>query len=81
MAIKKQPEKVVCDECGKEEVTIRSYFEMPRGWNYAYFNNIGGDNDRYDYCSVECFTKELGRRLDNEKKSRIENFSRQINLD
>jgi hypothetical protein len=71
----KQNKLFKCDECNKTAEGGESYYNMPNGWNYCYFNNLGGsDNDLHHYCSITCFEEKLDSVLFQEKKQRMEQF-------
>lgn len=64
-----------CDKCSKQEEGGKTYLDLPVGWNFAYFNNLGGaGNTQKHYCSRECFETELDAVLRIEKENRIKNF-------
>ena len=42
---------VVCDGCGKEEITN----ELPTGWCCFVHGEL-----KFDFCSIECYFKRMG---------------------
>lgn len=64
-----------CDQCRKEAEGGDSYMELPEGWNYAYFNDLGnGGNEKKHYCSKACFLLVLDGILQSERESRLSSF-------